>query len=259
MLGQMMKLPMAAFVYGMELLGKVIGEVQKAANQSIDDAVSGITRSLGDAPDLSGLTQATEHNSGSQSDSTIRTTESARDGTDHGAETLHKEEREMPDTNLSDEMLKLVRYKILFVKRDYETAFREVEELVHDDMTASAYSGWKIAEFIQNLGNAKTEIPEKWKDYPSKEFRRDGKLIGFPESDKKYLRVYFEVLDRYVREEFKYEEDQIDVLKEIRDAILKENALLTEHDHPGSSAASGSAAVGTADSRLAGGGRGTAK
>jgi hypothetical protein len=31
--------------------------------------------------------------------------------------------------------------------------------------------------------------------------------------------VYFEVLDRYVREEFKYEEDQIDVLKEIRDAF----------------------------------------
>lgn len=250
-LGQMMKLPIAAFVYGMEMLGKVIGDVQRAANQSIDDAVSGITQSLGDVPDLSGLTQAPDQNSGSQSESTIRTTESAREGLINDAETQQKEESKMPDTNLSDEMLKLVRYKILFVKRDYEHAFPEVEELVHDNMSSSAYSGWKIAEFIQRLGNEKTEIPDKWAktNYPAADFKKNGKLTGFPESDKKYLRVYFEVLDRYVREEFKYEEDQIDVLKEIRDA-------LKEKDRAGSSAAGG-AVAGTGGP--AGGGRGTAR
>src|SRR5713226_5536413 len=123
-LGQMMKLPIAAFVYGMEMLGKVIRDIQKTADQSIDVAVSGITQSLGDAPDFNGLTQAPDHNPGRQSDLPIRTTESASDGTvRHGAETLQKEERKMADTNLSDEMLKLVRFKVLFVKRDYETAF----------------------------------------------------------------------------------------------------------------------------------------
>ena len=40
-----------------------------------------------------------------------------------------------------------------------------------------------------------------------------------PEEDKKYLRVFFEILDRYPREKFKYEEMQIDVLKEIRDKL----------------------------------------
>jgi len=47
---------------------------------------------------------------------------------------------------------------------------------------------------------------------------------GFPEDDKKYLRVYFEVLERYKREKFRYEEEQIDVLREIRDEIGKSKA-----------------------------------
>jgi hypothetical protein len=133
----------------------------------------------------------------------------------------------MPDTNLSDDMLKLVRYKVLFVKRDYEHAFPEVEELVHDNMDSTSYTAWKIAEFIQKLAAGETKVPNKWTDgYPSDKdeggnfkYRRNGMLTGFPEDDKKYLRVYYEVLDRYVRESFKYEEDQIDVLKEIREAI----------------------------------------
>lgn len=133
----------------------------------------------------------------------------------------------MPDTNLSDDMLKLVRYKVLFVKRDYEHAFPEVEELVHDNLDSTSYTAWKIAEFIQRLAAGETKIPGKWDNgYPSDTdghgnylYKKNGKLTGFPEDDKKYLRVYYEVLDRYVRESFKYEEDQIDVLKEIREAI----------------------------------------
>ncbi len=133
----------------------------------------------------------------------------------------------MPDTNLSDDMLKLVRYKVLFIKRDYEHAFPEVEEIVHESMDSTSYTAWKIAEFIQTLASKKTEIPKKWKNnYPDNKddqgnylYRKNGMLLGFPEDDKKYLRVYYEVLDRYVRESFRYEEDQIDVLKDIREAI----------------------------------------
>src|SRR5207248_261075 len=39
------------------------------------------------------------------------------------------------------------------------------------------------------------------------------------EEDKKYLRVHYDVLERYPREKFKYEEDQIRVLQEIRDRM----------------------------------------
>ena len=128
----------------------------------------------------------------------------------------------MNDRDLSDDkQLKLVRYKILFIKRDYEHAFPEVEELVSDSMDESAYTAWKIAEFIQRLAKRQTKVPPAWKKYPpDEEHYRDGDiLLGFPESDKKYLRVYFEVLDRYERESFRYEERQIEVLEEIRDRI----------------------------------------
>jgi hypothetical protein len=132
-------------------------------------------------------------------------------------------EIKMSDKDLSDDQLKLVRYKILFVKRDYETAFPEREELVSDNMTGEAFTAWKIAEFIQRLD--REEVPEKWrkKSYPRKygdHDKRDGKYyIGKldDEHDKKYLRVYFEVLERYVREED--EDTDVDVLREIRDAI----------------------------------------
>lgn len=133
---------------------------------------------------------------------------------------LVSKELPMLDKDLSDEdVLKLVRYKILFIKRDYEHAFEEREDLVADPMDASAFTAWKVAEFIQSLGNEKTPVPDKWKDYPEKKYRKtkpEGDvLIGFDSDDKKYLRVYYEVLDRFPREKFKHDEEQIKVLNKI--------------------------------------------
>jgi hypothetical protein len=137
-----------------------------------------------------------------------------------GVITAHKEKRIM-DKDLHDDMLKLVRYKILFVRREYELAFREKEDLVSDNMDGTAFTAWKTAEFIQELRKEEIPVPPKWrvKNYPPAEFVQDGKLLGLPDEDKKYLRVYYEVLERYPREEFKYEEQQIRVLEQIRDKI----------------------------------------
>ena len=132
----------------------------------------------------------------------------------------------MADRDLHDDMLKLVRFKILFVKRDYEHVFKEVEELVSDNTDAASYTAWKIAEFIQSLGkDSEVKVPKGWEDYLKREETKpnqyteqkgtDLMLTGIPEDDKKYLRVYFEVLERYTRERFKYEEEQIDILRDI--------------------------------------------
>ena len=134
------------------------------------------------------------------------------------------------DKDLADDMLKLVRYKILFVRREYEVAFPEQEDLVEDNMDPTSFAAWKVAEFIQSLHRDGAEIPRRWKDrnYPQdrdengryKYLSEDGRrLTGLPEQDKKYLRVYYEVLDRYPREKFKHEEQQIRVLEEIRDSL----------------------------------------
>jgi len=132
------------------------------------------------------------------------------------------------DRNLNDDMLKLVRFKILFVKRDYEHAFPEQEELVYDNIDGTAFTAWKIAEFVQSLGRCEVRVPSKWTKgadrYPGNDKNRDtyisgDHLIALPEHDKKYLRVYYEVMERYPREKFRYEETQIDVLREIRDQM----------------------------------------
>ena len=131
------------------------------------------------------------------------------------------------DKDLSGDTLKLVRYKILFVKRDYEHAFPEQEALVSDNLDGASFATCKVAEFIQSLRTKEISVPDHWIDYPPRDrdksgnplYRDDKTLYGFPEEDKQYLRVYYEVLGRYPREKLKYEEEQMEVLKKIRNKI----------------------------------------
>ena len=172
----------------------------------------------------------------------------------------------MRDANLNDDMLKLVRFKILFVKRDYEVAFPEEEDLVSDNISGADFSAWKVAEFIQKLNRRPPEVrwpkrwenktdyyryslPEKWKEGRPEPYKVEGAppakgkpdkpyeageapkyeppeyvpywLIAFPEDDKKHLRVYYEVLDRYPRERLRYEERQLEILEKIADRVKK--------------------------------------
>lgn len=147
-----------------------------------------------------------------------------------------KEYRTMPDQDLSGngEQLKLVRYKILFVKRDLEAVLQdEKEELISTEMDAASYSAWKTAEFVQDIARHPAKIPAKWKKnddikYPPKEYREsegsDGKFkqdddghyySGLPGDDKRFLRVYFEVMQRYPREKTDYEQRQLEALEDI--------------------------------------------
>ena len=127
------------------------------------------------------------------------------------------------DRDLRDDMLKLVRYKVLFIKREYEHAFPEQEDLVSENMDGAAFTAWKVAEFIQQLQRGEVQVSAKWRKYGGGRYveERDGHFVlrELPHEDKKYLRVYYEVLDRYPREKFKYEEQQIRVLEEIRDGL----------------------------------------
>jgi hypothetical protein len=212
----MVMLPFTVFVHGMELFVKTMQGMQGAADKGMNVMAGEATQTAGTAPS-------------SQSDLASSTTSSVTDGTTRdGAETIHEEERDMPDRNLSDDMLKLVRYKILFVKRDYEAAFPEQEELVYDNMTDSAFTAWKVAEFIQSLAKKETKIPPKCGEkYPPRHhkppYREDGILLGFPEDDKKYLRVYYEVLERYPREKLYFEDRQLEVLEDIASGVNKIN------------------------------------
>jgi len=134
------------------------------------------------------------------------------------------EEKKFSNMDLRGDMLKLVQYRVLFVKRDYEVAFPEKEELIADSIDETTFTSWKIAEFIQSLGQGEMETPGRWRrrNCPSGWTIKEGKLVGLRDEDKKYLRVHYEVLDRFQRKRFGFEGKQIRRLEEIRDALQSE-------------------------------------
>jgi hypothetical protein len=201
--GQMLFAPFRTLIYGMEILLDAVRGMQRMGER-------GIHILAGDAP------AEPPTPTGQVEDAVLP---SAISSEAHAAsDGFEFKEAERMDKDLNDDMLKLVRYKILFVKRDYEHAFPEEEELVSDNMDGSAYTAWKVAQFIQSLCKRKTVAPDKWGSYPE-DHRDKDVLTGFPEDDKKFLRVFYEVLERYPREKLKYEEDHLKVLRQIRDRM----------------------------------------
>jgi WD40 repeat protein len=116
------------------------------------------------------------------------------------------------DRDLRDDMLKLVRYKVLFVKREYEHAFPEREDLVSENMDGAAFTAWKVAEFIQELRLGETRVPEKWRKYGGGRYVEEHGAEGGVGAPR-----WLALTDP--REKFKYEEQQIRVLEEIREGL----------------------------------------
>src|SRR5579872_7248222 len=204
--------PLSVFVYGVEVFFKAVQEAQRAAHQGIEALVSAPAgwNPVPESPAVQAVSGDSEMHFTSDSSDTSKIQAIGKED-----KTLNTEISNCcNDRNLHDDLLKLVRFKILFVKRDYEYAFPEQEELVPDNMDGSAFTAWKIAQFIQDLHRGDTPVPRKWLEtnYPPRNFREDCKddrrhqcLTGLPHEDKKYLRVFYQVLDRYPRERFKYE------------------------------------------------------
>lgn len=218
---QLFMIPVDAFVYSVERFFTTIQGIQKVASHGIE-VVVGLGNSINQSP-VPGNAPVRQ-----AADYTVNNTDNGTNGLTHEEEKVlnyNTQNGDCMDKNLHDDMLKLVRYKVLFVKRDYEWAFPEQEALVSDNMDGSAFTAWKIAEFIQQINGAPVAVPPGWKNYPGSPYSQGGRLSGFPPEDKKYLRVYYEVLERYTREKFRYEEEQIDVLKEIRDCICEEKEV----------------------------------
>jgi hypothetical protein len=229
LIGQMFKLPVTALVFSFEMLVKTLQGLQRIANQGIEQIIGtelsapDETLSVQEMPQQTHTSAAVTTGAGDPAFGTSDTSSVETVLSNSNVSTTNKEKRIM-DKDLQDDMLKLVRFKVLFVRREYEHAFDEREDLVAENMDGTAFTAWKVAEFIQVLQKKETRQPLKWKTkgYP-KDYLvdKDGEayLTGLPDEDKRYLRVYYEVLDRYSREKFKYEEQQIRVLEEIRDKL----------------------------------------
>lgn len=98
------------------------------------------------------------------------------------------------DTHLSDDMVKLVRYDIVSIERDaLEMLVTGEHELFDENMDAQAFANWVTAKHAD-------------------------KVAG---KDSKYLRVTYEVLQRWAKQDREYERKQLAELAGIRTAIEK--------------------------------------
>lgn len=233
--GQFFMIPVTTLVGSIELLLRTMQEVQQVAQHGMQVMATGPPVASSKGIENTRYSEPQEANLGIGGRKTGSRTASEED------KTLNENYNYCnPDPN-AGQCLKLWRYKVLFIKRDLEHAFDEAEDLVSDDV--SDITAWKIAEFIQKLGHRRVEVPRKWLDnnYPDgadgldhirigeethppeswkdvREARRAHKRIylwSLPEPDKKYLRLFSQVLAEYTREEPEYDRLQIKYLKEI--------------------------------------------
>src|SRR5713226_10312182 len=111
-LGQMLKLPVAAFVASVEIIARAMRDFQKTFEESVE-IVTGSEANLPDAS--SGGNSAGDANAETQPSS---------------GNCTNSEDEHMPDPDLSGDDLKIVRYKILYTERDHERLLEGSDALV---------------------------------------------------------------------------------------------------------------------------------
>lgn len=209
--GQIMKLPMAALVSSMEILAKTMREIQKSFESNVDIVSSGLAQTLNDMSDGTGVARAT---------STEKSGGISGDGADMTQQNVDKEEKDMGDQDLGGDDLKVVRYRIIFTKRDYEAVLDEADEEIVDYPTdGGSFGGLKVADFMGKVAAGRVDLPIEWrgKDYPATNTPRRGWRI--PRDDQRYISFIYEVIRRVERQDANYNKDEVKVLKQIRDAI----------------------------------------
>lgn len=154
---------------------------------------------------------------------------------------------------LNDDMVKLVAYAIVSVRRGHERILDGGEGtlLVIGKMTAESFTSFIIGRYLQQEvskddkeeaikelikaldrylckgagGDARnfaelvrTDLQETLTDKQAND-TKPKQLRRIPDEDRRFLRVHFVVSNRWSREAEKFEEEQIAVLEEIRQAI----------------------------------------
>jgi hypothetical protein len=213
---QMVKRPAAALGASLELLDRRL-----RGRQLIDGMVSRIIHTLNHGADETAasfkpLAKQEPINAAPPQNVHVVVTPGAVEG----EQPVAKPPAEAADNDLQDDLLKLVHYQVLFVRCGYEVTLSTRTELVAENLDDAAFTAWKIAEFIQDLQGGLIPAPPRWRERPPPGAElRDGKLVVLRAEEKKYLRVNYEVRERFPRKRFNYEERQLKALRQIRDAL----------------------------------------
>jgi hypothetical protein len=222
---QMLKFPIAAVAAGFEIMARVMRDMQQTFDRNVDVVADGMAQSLMD--------QALD--TGTQSQGAGDAGEvAARNGIDESDPTTQKAGGNMgdwdtPDQDLGGEDLKVVRYRIIFTKRDFEDDLKKGEETVNYPTNGGSFGGLKVAEFINELRLEGKPLPSTWITgcYPWKSYRDENdppnadprKYYGIPPEDHRYITFLYEVLRHVEREEKEYDKEQVRILRGIQERL----------------------------------------
>ncbi|MCH9651591.1 MAG: MarR family transcriptional regulator [Deltaproteobacteria bacterium] len=109
---------------------------------------------------------------------------------------------------LTDDTVKLVFYSLVSIQRTRERVLETKAVVVSESMTAEAFVVWRIAEYFQEAQRA-----------------------SLPLEQRKYLRVHYEVRERWPKTDLRFQSRQLAHLEGIRKAIF-EASLDPDGDRP---------------------------
>lgn len=196
LLGQLMRLPIAFLGLFFEGLGHTARSMERIAEETFDKAVRDTLQPL-----IPGQREETVPAAAPPR------LEPAPVEIDSGPDKLGVEEqptrhqseerKKMADTNLSDDLIKLVEYAIVSIERRNEKILEDKTlYLEKGNVTGDGFSNARIAKWVEN--NA-----AKAKDL-----------------DLDALRVYYSVLSRWPKKDLRYEEKRLD-MEEAKIELLK--------------------------------------
>jgi hypothetical protein len=212
---QMLKLPVAVVAAGFEIMARVMRDMQQTFDRNVDVVADGMAQSLIDQA----LNTGTQSQDAGDAGKVV-----AGNGIDQSDPKTQKAGGNMgdwdgQDQDLSGEDLKVVRYRIIFTKRDYEDDLDEGEETINYPTNGGSYGGLKVAEFMKKVAAQKISRPDSWREncYPPNATSETD--WSFPKDDLRYITFLYEVIRRVEREEKEYDKEQVRILKGIQERL----------------------------------------
>ena len=203
-----MLLPLATFLYSLEMFVKTVQGIQAIVSQSLNSMTGEVPQLLDNAPASEGEFPRTVQGG------------TSGESANHIQPARQLEERYMPDLDLGGDDLKYVSYSIVFTKRDYEATLQvEKQEIVDYATDGANYGALKIGEFFALLPEPGIPRPPVWlaNNYPSnvaagQENMAPGQI---PAEDRKYVRFIYRVDQRLSKSEADYEKRKTRALEDI--------------------------------------------
>ncbi len=114
-----------------------------------------------------------------------------------------EEENTVRDSNLNDDMVRLVKYRIVFTKPDHEDVLSSKEETINYRTSVEQYAGLQMARLMV----------EVYAD-PNHKYR-----FLLEKANQRYVKVSVEVLDRFPKEDEYFERRQTEAWERISRAV----------------------------------------